>query len=279
MSEPTSPVQPGPATAGAMLRQARQARGLHLMALSASLKVPPARLEAIEEDRWQDLPDAAYARALAHTVSRSLGIDPEPVLRSLPTASHARLESLDEGLNQPFREFPKGVAVRLGSHRWIVVGIGLVLAAAVWWWLASGTSLAGPGAQAPAGGNLSGAASAPTAPAAASPGSASAGAAGTNGLASTVPGLAGGSGAPAPGVAVPTLRVVATQASWIELRDPQGQTRLSRLVSAGETLEQPFVPPLGLTVGNAAATQVWVNGQAIDLASGTRENVARIELR
>ena len=106
MSEVSS-TQPSPKpTAGALLRQARQARGLHLMALSASLKVAPGRLEAMEEDRWHDLPDAAYARALAHTVSRALGIDPQPVLSSLPAASQPRLETLDEGLDEPFRETP-----------------------------------------------------------------------------------------------------------------------------------------------------------------------------
>jgi hypothetical protein len=36
---------------------------------------------------------------------------------------------------------------------------------------------------------------------------------------------------------------------------------------------------VSLTVGNAAATGVWVNGQPIDLIGSTRENVARIELR
>lgn len=271
MSEATSLVQPAPTTAGALLRQARQARGIHLMALSASLKVPAARLEAIEQDRWHELPDAAYSRALAHTVSRALGIDPEPVLRSLPTASHARLESLDEGLNEPFRDSPQGVAGRLRPHRWSVVGVGLALAAVVWWWLASMGGGAHPGVpgQVSMGSMVPGAASVPAAA-----GGASAMDAAARQATPLGPGWAS-----APAVGTPMLRVVASQASWIELRDSQGQMRLSRLVSAGETLEQPFEPPIGLTVGNAAATRVWVNGQVIDLSSATRENVARIELR
>jgi hypothetical protein len=75
------------------------------------------------------------------------------------------------------------------------------------------------------------------------------------------------------------LRIVATQPSWIELREAQGEVRLARLLGAGETLELPLVAPASLTVGNAAATAVWVGGQPIDLSGSARENVARIELR
>jgi hypothetical protein len=72
---------------------------------------------------------------------------------------------------------------------------------------------------------------------------------------------------------------VATQPSWIELREAQGEVRLARLLGAGETLELPLGAPASLTVGNAAATAVWVGGQPIDLSGSARENVARIELR
>lgn len=268
MSE-VSAAQPAPAaTAGALLRQARQARGLHLMALSASLKVPATRLEAMEEDRLHDLPDAAYARALAHTVCRALGIDPQPVLRSLPAASHARLETLDEGLDEPFRETSAAAGLMSRRHRWVVVGLGLglVLAVALWWWFDSASGALRPAA----------ATEAPR-PAASV----------------AVPAPPGVQQEPTPAVAQSPvvvagstavgssdgLRIVASQPSWVELREAQGQVRLARLLAAGETLELPLGVPASLTVGNAAATAVWVGGQPIDLSGSARENVARIELR
>jgi cytoskeleton protein RodZ len=268
MSEQTAA---GPAirqSAGALLREARQARGLHLTALSASLKVPATRLSAMEEDRWHDLPDAAYARALAHTVSRALGIDPDPVLRSLPAASQPRLESLDDGLDEPFRDAPMGAGRPSRRLRWSVVGLGLVLAAGVWWVLARGDQPLRPSAAAPG-------VTAQPLPAAAS------GIAGSSaeGLPSAVTAAGSGSAAAAVGAGSGVLRLVAREASWIELRDPQGQPQLSRVLGAGESLELPFSAPAGLTVGNAAATQVWINGQTIDLAASARENVARVELR
>ena len=54
--------------AGALLRAARQQQGLHIAALAASIKVTPAKLEALESGRIQELPDATFTRALALTV-------------------------------------------------------------------------------------------------------------------------------------------------------------------------------------------------------------------
>ncbi|HYE38489.1 MAG TPA: helix-turn-helix transcriptional regulator, partial [Ramlibacter sp.] len=51
-------------TAGALLRDAREAAGLHVATLAANLKVPVRKLEALEEDRYDLLPDAVFVRAL-----------------------------------------------------------------------------------------------------------------------------------------------------------------------------------------------------------------------
>lgn len=93
-----------PATAGAALRRARESRGLHIAALAAMLKVPQSKLEALEADRHQDLPDATFARALARAVCRALKVDAEPILALLPRGSEAALDRVTPGLNQPFRE-------------------------------------------------------------------------------------------------------------------------------------------------------------------------------
>ncbi len=97
---------PAAATAGTMLREARQAQGLHIAALAASIKVSQRKLELLEADRIAELPDATFARALAQTVCRSLKIDPVPVLAALPQASGYRLEGGSEGINKPFRDKP-----------------------------------------------------------------------------------------------------------------------------------------------------------------------------
>lgn len=90
-------------TAGAWLRNARQQRGLHIAALAVMLKVPQAKLEALEADRFDELPDATFARALATAMCRALKVDPAPVLALLPRTSTSEFD-VPAGLNQPFRE-------------------------------------------------------------------------------------------------------------------------------------------------------------------------------
>jgi cytoskeleton protein RodZ len=90
-------------TAGALLRQAREASGLHVATLAANLKVPARKLEALEEDRFELLGDAVFIRALASSVCRTLKIDPQPVLQRLPQTARPRLVQDSEGINAPFR--------------------------------------------------------------------------------------------------------------------------------------------------------------------------------
>jgi cytoskeleton protein RodZ len=100
------PTAARPSTAGGLLKQARQAKGLHIAALAASIKVAQRKLELLEADRFTELPDATFTRALAQTVCRSLKIDAAPVLALLPPASGGRLDQMGEGINAPFRDRP-----------------------------------------------------------------------------------------------------------------------------------------------------------------------------
>lgn len=128
-------------TAGTILRETRQAQGLHIAALAASIKVAQKKLEALEGDRFAELPDATFTRALAQTVCRALKIDPAPVLALLPAPSGHRLEQVGEGINAPFRDRPG----RREPSDWSAIGrpaiwgpLLLLLAAAVVYFLPSG---------------------------------------------------------------------------------------------------------------------------------------------
>jgi cytoskeleton protein RodZ len=110
MTEPSTVAAAGSMYApspGALLRRARQAQGLHIAALAAALKVNPRKLEQLEGDQFDQLPDVAFARALAQAVCRHLKIDAQPVLALLPVAATAQpaLERVTMGLNTPFREY------------------------------------------------------------------------------------------------------------------------------------------------------------------------------
>ena len=101
-AEAASAAPAGP-TAGEMLRDAREAAGLHVAALAVALKVPVRKLEALEAGQFDLLPDAVFVRALAASVCRTLKIDPAPVLAKLPHNGIPRLADTQSGINAPFR--------------------------------------------------------------------------------------------------------------------------------------------------------------------------------
>jgi cytoskeleton protein RodZ len=277
-------------SAGRLLREARERQGLHIAALAASIKVTQRKLELLEADRFDALPDATFARALALTVCRALKIDSDAVLRLLPPAGGYRLEQVGEGLNAPFRERPgvlvqrEGVGFAFGWVFWLTTLI-LVAAAIVYFlppaWL---DRLGWRGIVSAQGGAASaGVARAIATPAAAPPPPAVPAPDATPlpvPTARTAPGaqeptLAGGEGTAAPDGAI-QLRTSAP--SWIEITDGHGRTLLSRLVQPGEALGVDGDGPFRVRVGNAAGTQLSFRGQPVELVV-THDNVASVELK
>lgn len=305
--EPSAAPAPSP-TAGSLLRRARESQGLHIAVLAASLKVPQRKLEALERDRLDELPDATFARALAQTVCRALKIDAAPVLALLPRAGTgtAGLDQVSAGLNTPFRDKPAHVEIGgsslLRHPATVIVAVLLVAAAAVWFWPrgappATSLPVALEPASEPAAGVADPAASEPSNSSATLPAddaaSAAPGEIATTAMSATAPIVetvhdappsdvpADASAAPAatPGNANGLLVLRADQASWVEVADGQGRTLLSRTVMPGERVGLDGTPPLRLTVGNAGATEVRFRGSVVDLAAATRDNVARLELK
>ena len=294
-------------SAGAWLRAVRQAQGLHIAALAAQLKVPQAKLEALEADRYQDLPDATFARALAKAMCRVLKVDAAPVLALLPRGSEPGLDRVSLGLNQPFRERPgreDGVSLDW-LRRPLVWALAALLLAALGVYLLPASwleSLNTPTtAVAPADVPVAVEAQAPTGPASAAP-LVEATPQATGASAPLAPPAVASATPPAPmqtavvtpaavPVAVPAsvpaapalpgqvpLRVRASAESWVEVTDAKGQILLSKLLRPGEQAELNVLPPLRLRVGNVAGTEVVLRGAPVDLAAQAKDNVARLEL-
>jgi len=270
------------ASAGAQLRAAREKRGLHIAALAASMKVPQRKLEALEADRYDELPDMTFTRALAQSVCRTLKVDAQPVLERLPEAGGMpRLAQVSGGLNAPFRERPG----RDEPSEWTW------LRRPVFW--ATLVVLAGAAALAFLPERLlrlprTGAAPVAevSSPVVATPAAeaASAAFAPTDSAASaSAAAVAAVSMSPAPASAAVTsgpglLTLRTTAQSWVDVQDANGQSLLSRSLQPGETVGVDGALPLRVTVGNAAATQVSFRGQPVDLSLNTRDNVARLQL-
>ena len=276
-----------PVTAGALLKRARQAQGLHIAALSASIKVAQRKLESLEADRFDELPDATFTRALAQTVCRSLKIDSAPVLALLPPAAGNRLG--DKGdINAPFHERPG----RGEPQDWSGLAASpavwgpalLLLGAVVVYFLPADllTRVQRIGSSAPASSAVE------SAPAMAPLAAASASVASDVGTAASAPLTSAPATAPADAsVALPStpaatagpLELRATAESWIEVQDATTKLLISRKVLAGETVQLDGAMPLKIKIGNAASTNLVFRGQPVSLAPYTRDNVARLELK
>lgn len=311
MSEPVSPtpgadpagvaagVNAGPGaglSAGALLRAAREERGLALDQLAQLLKVPVAKLEALEADRHEALPGLAFVRGLATAMARQMGTDPQPILAALPSSAQPpqKLESVTRGLATPYRE-PGSRSLPLGwpgvLRPAVIAPIVLLLLALLFWLAPSLRGLIGDPVAAAASAVKAG-----VTPASAASESGSlvvVDGADTGGAVSSVqppsasavvetvhsapPEDPAASRLPQAAAGAVVLRTTAD--SWVEVRDGGNAVLLSRMLPAGEVVGLDGAPPFRLKIGNAEGTRVHFRGEAVDLAPQTRDNVARIELK
>lgn len=285
------------ASAGALLRQARQSAGMDIAVLASALKVPVNKLQALENDDFTVLPDAVFARALASSVCRTLKVDPAPVLGQLPQGQAPRLVGDKDGLNAKFKDpQDKAPPLRLpaASRGVSLTVLVLLAAAAAVYFLPSGMlefDLARAPAPAPAqavveASQENGSVSEPvpgaeSAVSAQSPASDVPAAAPTAAVPAAAVPMVAASVASAAGAAVASalLEFRATAESWVQVRDAAGAVVFERTLKAGESAQAPGKPPLSVVVGKVNATEVMVRGAPFDLSTVARENVARFEVK
>ena len=304
-------------TAGALLRDAREAAGLHIAALAVALKVPVAKLEALEADNFSALPDMVFVRALASSVCRTLKIDPQAVLALLPQGEGPRLSAGDVGLNAPVKGFAgrsSAAPFKGAGSRSFVWAVGLLLiGAALMMFLPRGldadlsallkqpeTTTKIPMPTGNVAQEISVAVGAeqrvPSAAPAPAPAPAPAAAAGVGvelpagesikpaGIAShpiVLPSVEASAPSSAPAADAPSgvLAFKARSESWIQVRDAAGALVLQRNLAPNELVSVSGVLPLAVVIGRADATEVFVRGKPYDIGPVSRENVARFEVK
>ena len=300
-------------TAGRLLRQAREAHGVHIAALAVALKVPVGKLEALEDDRYGDLPDTVFTRALASSMCRALKVDATPVLERLPQGQRPRLAANSAGLNTSFKDSHPKTAVSLGSEggarKLKFAVLALLVGAVIVYVLPSDAidslrAAVDTNASAPAapGAGEGGASIALDAPASVMASAAPAAEAALPVVQALMPAVSETASAPVsvaaavvsapppPTIPVEAKPVVAatgegvlefraTDESWVQVRDASGAVTFQRSLAAGEAAMAPGRPPLSVVVGKVNATQVFVRGAPFDLAAVARENVARFEVK
>ena len=298
-------------TAGALLRDAREAAGLHIAALAVALKVPVAKLEALEADNFSALPDMVFVRALASSVCRTLKIDPQAVLALLPQGEGPRLSAGDVGLNAPVKGFAgrsSAAPFKGAGSRSFVWAVGLLLiGAALMMFLPRGldadlsallkqpeTTTKIPMPTGNVAQEISVAVGAEQRVPSAAPAPAPAAGVGVElpagesikpaGIAShpiVLPSVEESAPSSAPATDAPSgvLAFKARSESWIQVRDAAGALVLQRNLAPNELVSVSGVLPLAVVIGRADATEVFVRGKPYDIGPVSRENVARFEVK
>lgn len=273
-----------PASAGALLRAAREAQGLHIGALAVALKVPVKKIESLEADRFQDLPDMVFVRSMAMSICRTLKIDSASVLALLPEVSAQKLKPMDGGLNTHFRDNSLATQSTWRSQLLSPIGLGAMallvatLVVLVWRSPTGETAAASNPVQTvtPAASVVDAAVVVPA------PKASDITAVGAENPA--VGAQVAGAGADATkGTAVATwpmvLELRASGVSWVEVNDADGVARVRKLTAAGEVLQISGKLPLSVVLGRADQLDVLVRGQPFVLTGAVRDNVARFEVK
>ncbi len=302
-------------TAGRLLREARQASGMHIAALAVALKVPVNKLEALEADNYAALPDTVFVRALASSVCRTLKIDPAPIMALLPQSQSPRLNADSAGLNAPVKgravkssssSYPGSSSTTGSASRSVAVVVLALLAGALALVYFPRSSNESAGADSPASetarvtepvqalppptegepstaagaGGEQAATPATTASQATAAAQPAAAASAPPAVAAAAP-TAAASATPesSPPAASGLLQLRARSESWVQVKDSSGAVVLQRNLAPAESVSVSGSVPLAVVIGRADATEVFVRGKPFELSAVARENVARFEVK
>jgi len=307
----SGPAQPlaavAAATAGQLLRQARQKAGIHLAVLSVTLKVPVRQLEALEADELDPSKGPVFYRGLASSVCRHLHTEAAPILALLPQTT-AQLQPLRSSIEPEESKGSLGISRipwgRMVSSK-VFWGAALMLlltgaflwlpSPSQWAWLDDVKSLMADEvvsqevnepmevtpvlqiSSTPPSSSASSAASAPVTPLVTTPAAAM-----NPQIEPAPPAKPVSSAAPAAAVRSddsPEWVFSATADSWLEVRNAQKAVVWSGVVKAGESTRIKSPLPVSVVVGRAQVVSATLRGQPFDLKPHTQVTVARFEVK
>lgn len=259
------------AGAGALLRMARETRGMSVTEVAAALKLSPRQIVAIENEDFSRLSGATFIRGFVRNYAKLLKVDAAPVMAALEERQvlpQAVLTApVDAGVRMPVASVRHGRGYLLAMlFAMAMLAVALTL---YFDWVDLGGVLRGAKSPVAASGARSEVALVvqPLPQPAAEPPAAD---------------------APQPAVSLPTpgANVSGTQqlvfsfdgSSWVEVKEAGGRIVFSQMNARGTTQVVEGRPPFQLVVGNASNVRLQYNDQPVDLRPHTRVEVARLTL-
>jgi cytoskeleton protein RodZ len=281
---------------GAELAAARETRGLALTDVAQQLKYAPRQLEALEQERYEQLPGGTFVRGMVRAYARLLKIDAEPLLGRLAD----RFDGLDSNRLAarykqpvPFSDSTrKSTFVYLGASLAVLVAVGAI---AYQWYSERHAPRQAPVAEAPK------AATPAARPVPAQPQPVA-----EAKVTEMVTVVTKEKAAPAPAASgnaentdqekaeralkeavliqkpIPSgvHRIVfrCEEEAWLEVKDATGRQLLSSLNPPGCERVVQGRGPFSLVIGNASHVRVMHNDRPIDLQPYTKLEIARLTL-
>jgi len=274
---------------GAVLARARAVRGLTIGDVALQLKFAPRQIEALEQERFEQLPPGTFSRGMVRAYARLLKLDAEPLVQQVaarvvvPDNAHAVVAAR--------RPIPITDSARRSNR--VYAGLSLavlgVIGIVLFQWQSERTDAARL--------NFVAAAQVPLSPSQlplSTPAAATETALPQAGqpLASLTPIAPPSTVAPAE--AAPTqatvsgprraadgkrrIRMKFERESWVEIKDGGGKTLISQLNPAGTEQAVEGRPPFEVIVGNAQHVRLSYDDRPVDLAPHVKVEVARFTL-
>jgi cytoskeleton protein RodZ len=253
---------------GRELAAAREARGLALADVAQQLKFAPRQLEALEQERFDALPGATFARGMVRSYARLLKLDPEPLVERV--ASRFEVPDSNRLAARYHQPVPFSDSARSSTFVYLGISAGVLalVGAVAFGWHQERTAAVKPPAKA-----ATVAGSAPReikrspVPIQAQP--AVAPVIEEKSVVAVAP--------PPPGpIGRHRLMVRTEEEAWIEIRDSADRLLVSSLSPAGSERVVRGRPPYSLVIGNASHVQVFYDDKPVKLAPHTRSDVARL---
>lgn len=273
-------------SAGAVLAAAREDLNLSVSDVARHLKLSPAQVEALEDGAYERLPGRVFVRGFLRNYAKLLGIDPQPLLRSIEYEM-PQPPVVEEPPPTPEVVMPHGE-----RSRWpLYTALAAVLVAgalAVYEFGFNEVARNGGSVENQAAATPGSPASTPAAPARPAPAAPSA-----NVQSKAVPASPTTAAAPEPAFGAPPSAESSKAAqpgerelhfrfdieSWVEVRDRNDKVIFSKLNRAGAEERVAGMPPLKLVVGNARGVRLTYDDRPVDLTPHIGVTVARMTVQ